>query len=187
MVVLDRRARILFANRAMRQFEMEGILNLRHILSTYSQSHSRRLAELISAALLGAPVGTMSMPRPASGRLLTILVSSIRSRDLGRLSDAGLGDVAVMLFVVDPASRSSIPVAQMMNAYGLTQAEARVALTASSGSTIIETAQLLGLSPNTVKTHLRRVFAKTATGRQAELARLIAAIGGVRLVDTNDR
>ncbi|RZI39388.1 hypothetical protein EGT07_29235, partial [Herbaspirillum sp. HC18] len=44
-----------------------------------------------------------------------------------------------------------------------------------------ETAQSLNLSPNTIKTHLRRVFAKTATARQAELAGLIAAIGGVRI------
>ncbi|TMJ53218.1 MAG: helix-turn-helix transcriptional regulator [Alphaproteobacteria bacterium] len=187
VVVLDRRARTVFANKAARKFEADGILNLRQMLSTYSQSHSKRLAELISAALLGVPGGTMSMPRPADGRLLTILVSSIRSRDLGRLSDAGLKDVAVMLFVIDPANRTSIPVAQIMDAYGLTQAEARVALAASSGSTVLETAQLLGLSPNTIKTHLRRVFAKTATGRQAELARLIAAVGTVRVMEPNGK
>jgi DNA-binding CsgD family transcriptional regulator len=187
VLVLDRRARIVFANAAARKFEADGILNLRHMLSTYSQSHSKRLAELISAAVLGFPGGTMSMPRITDGRLLTILVSSIRSKDLGRLSDAGLKDVAVLLFVIDPANRTSIPVSQIIDAYGLTQAEARVALAASSGSTIIETAKLLGLSPNTIKTHLRRVFAKTATGRQAELARLIAAVGSVRVLDTNGR
>ena len=40
---------------------------------------------------------------------------------------------------------------------------------------------LLKLSPNTIKKHLPRVFAKTATSRQAELAGLIAAVGGVHL------
>ena len=55
--------------------------------------------------------------------------------------------------------------------YGLTPAEARVALAASSGHTVGETAKLLNLFPNTIETHLRRVFAKTATARQAELAR----------------
>jgi DNA-binding CsgD family transcriptional regulator len=67
-----------------------------------------------------------------------------------------------------------------MDAYGLTQAEARVALASSSGETIAETAELLALSPNTIKTHLRRVFAKTATGRQAELVRLMASMGTAR-------
>jgi DNA-binding CsgD family transcriptional regulator len=64
-----------------------------------------------------------------------------------------------------------------MDAYGLTQAEARVALAASSGASIPETATRLNISPNTVKTHLQRVFAKTGANRQAELARLIASIG----------
>ena len=68
-----------------------------------------------------------------------------------------------------------------MDAFGLTQAEARVALAAASGNTVGETAKLLNLSPNTIKTHLRRVFAKTATARQAELSGLIAAVGSVRL------
>jgi DNA-binding CsgD family transcriptional regulator len=123
----------------------------------------------------------MSFPRNADGQLLTILVSSIRSKDFGRLSDAGFKDAAVLVFIIDPANRRSIPLGQIMDAYGLTQAEARVALAASSGNTIGETAQLLKLSPNTIKTHMRRVFAKTATGRQTELAGLIAAVGSVRL------
>ena len=87
----------------------------------------------------------------------------------------------MLLFVVDPANRRSIPLGQIMDAYGLTHAEARVALAVSSGNTVLETAQSLSLSPNTIKTHLRRVFAKTATGRQAELAGLITAIGSVRI------
>jgi DNA-binding CsgD family transcriptional regulator len=128
----------------------------------------------------------MSMPGRIPGQLLTILVSSVRGKDVGRFSDLNMKDAAVLVFVIDPANRSSIPLAQIMDAYGLTQAEARVALASSSGKTIYETAQLLALSPNTIKTHLRRVFAKTASGRQAELARLIASIGSVRLLNGDD-
>jgi len=48
---------------------------------------------------------------------------------------------------------------------------------AASGATIPETASRLSVSPNTIKTHLRKVFAKTGTTRQTELARLLASIG----------
>ncbi len=181
VVVLDRKARVLFANATARRMTEEGSLRLHQSIGTHSPAHSQRLNELIRAALLGAAGGTMSLPRSVDGRLLTVLVSSIRGRDLGRLSDAGVKDAAVLLFVIDPANRRSIPLGQIMDAYGLTYAEARVALAASSGNTILETAQSLNLSPNTIKTHLRRIFAKTATGRQAELAGLIAAIGSVRV------
>jgi len=54
----------------------------------------------------------------------------------------------------------------IMDGYGLTQAESKVALAASSGLGVPETASRLGVSPNTIKTHLRRVFAKTGTSRQ---------------------
>jgi DNA-binding CsgD family transcriptional regulator len=183
VVVLDRKAQVLFANATANRMVEEGTLWLHQSIGTYSPAHSQRLNELIRAALLGAAGGTMSLPRNLDGRLLTVLVSSIRSKDLGRLSDAGVKDAAVLLFVVDPANRRSIPLGQIMDAYGLTHAEARVALAASSGNTIIETAQSLGLSPNTIKTHLRHVFAKTATARQSELAGLIAAIGSVRIAE----
>jgi DNA-binding CsgD family transcriptional regulator len=184
VLVLDRRTRVIFANAAARRFEADGLLHFRHMLATWSPPHSQRLTELVRAALAGAPGGTMSLPRHIDGQILTVLVSSIRSKDIGRLADASIKDAAVLLFVIDPANRRSIPLSQIMDAYGLTQAEARVALAASSGSTILETAQLLKLSPNTIKTHLRRVFAKTATGRQAELAGLITAVGSVR-IDVN--
>lgn len=181
VIVLDRKARVLFANAAARRMAEEGSLRLQPSIGIYSPAHSHRLNELIRVALQGAAGGTMSLPRDVDGRLLTILISSIRGKDLGRLSDAGVKDAAVLLFVIDPANRRSIPLGQIMDAYGLTHAEARVVLAASSGNTVIENAKSLGLSPNTVKTHLRHVFAKTATGRQAELASLIAAIGSVRI------
>ena len=181
VVIIDRGGSVLFANAAARGLEAEGAMRLRQPITTASSEHSQRLAELIKLALAGAPGGTMSFPRSAEGPLLTILISPIRGKDLGRLSDAGFKNAAVLLFIIDPANRRSIPLGQIMDAYGLTPAEARVALAASSGNTVDETARLLNLSPNTIKTHLRRVFAKTATARQAELAGLIAAVGSVRL------
>jgi DNA-binding CsgD family transcriptional regulator len=181
VVILDRKAAVLFANTAARGLEAEGAIRLRQPITTSSPAYSQRLAELIKLTLNGGAGGTMSFPRDVDGHLLTVMASPIRSRDSGRFSDAGFKDAAVLLFIVDPANRRSIPLGQIMDAYGLSQAEARVVLAMSSGNTVGETAEWLNLSPNTIKTHLRRVFAKTATGRQVELAALIASIGSVRL------
>ncbi|MBN9265605.1 MAG: helix-turn-helix transcriptional regulator, partial [Hyphomicrobium sp.] len=101
----------------------------------------------------------------------------VRGKDIGRFADLRMPDAAVMLFIVDPANRAGIPAALIMEAYGLTRAEARVALAAVSGLSIPEAAIQLRISANTIKTHLRRVFAKTGTGRQTELVRLMATIG----------
>ncbi len=179
VILLDRRSRIIYANRAARSFGApEGALRLRsESLSTHSSSHTRQLQHLIEAARRGAASGAMSLPLPGDGRLLTVLVTSMRSRDLGRFNDAGMRDAAVLVHIVDAADRLGLPAAILMQAYELTQAEAKVALAASSGATIAEAATQLDLSPNTIKTHLRKVYAKTGVTRQAELARLIASVG----------
>ena len=58
--------------------------------------------------------------------------------------------------------------------FGLTPAESRVLLAIVEVGGIPEVAEALGVAATTVKTHLRRVFEKTGTGRQADLVKLVA-------------
>ena len=187
VILLDRQARIIYANASARAVDSgDGPLRLRNAaVAASSPAHMQMLDRLIRTALLGAPAGSMSLPHPSDGRLLTILVSSVRSRDIGRFADLSLPDAAVLLFIIDHANRAGVPIAWIMDAYGLTQAEARVALAASSGMSLPEVAIQLGLSINTVKTQLGRVFDKTGTGRQTELARLMASIAMIRVNGTD--
>ncbi len=178
VVLLDANRRVLYANTAARSQSRDGgPLRLRQAgISAASQPHALRLGELIRLALLGAPAGTMALPQTTESNLLTLLVTPLRSRGIERLGDIGMRDAAVLVFIIDPANKHGLPEAWIKDAYGLTSAEAKVALAAGSGLPIPQVAQQLGLSPNTVKTHLRKIFAKTATSRQAELARLMASL-----------
>ena len=178
VILLDRKARILFANKAARLLDGEqGPLRLRQSkVAHVSPSHSRRLNDAVQSALQGTPMAAIAVPR-ADGSQLTILASSVRAQDVDRLADASLKGAAVLLFIVDAANKAGIPATVLMDAYGLTPAEAKVALAISSGLSIPETAKALGLSPNTIKTQLRSVSSKTGLTRQAELVRLLASIG----------
>jgi DNA-binding CsgD family transcriptional regulator/PAS domain-containing protein len=191
IILLNRSGRVVFANAAGRAMTaLDGPLRLRNSVATTSSStHSKRLRDLVDAAVRGMPVGTMSLPHSDDGRLFTVLVSSVRGRDIDRFDGFGMRNAAAMLVIHDPARPIQIPSEWIMDAYGLTQAEARVALCAASGATIPETANRLNVSPNTVKTHLRRIFDKTGTSRQTELGRLMASIGLLRAnsPDGNDR
>jgi DNA-binding CsgD family transcriptional regulator len=69
--------------------------------------------------------------------------------------------------------------------YHLTRAELRVLLAIVEVGGVAETAESLGLSEATVKTHLHRVFGKTGASRQADLVKLVAGfsnplLGGAR-------
>jgi DNA-binding CsgD family transcriptional regulator len=181
IILLDRRAQVIYTNAAARAHTREGgELRIRRAnVFTHSAAHGRHLGALIQNALRGAASGSMSVPR-SDGQHLVILVMSVRGRDIDRFEGQGLRDAAVLLYIVDPANRAEIPVALISDTYGLSPAEAKIALAISSGLSIPEAAAGLGLSPNTVKTHLRRVFSKTGTGRQAELARLLTMMSLIK-------
>jgi DNA-binding CsgD family transcriptional regulator len=59
--------------------------------------------------------------------------------------------------------------------FSLSPSELRVLFAIIEVGGVPEVAEVLGVSENTVRTHLKNVFSKTGTNRQAELAGLIAA------------
>ena len=65
----------------------------------------------------------------------------------------------------------------LVQIYGLTPAEARVAVAVAMGDRIGGVAETFGVSTNTVKTLLQRTFAKTDTRRQTKLAALVTRVG----------
>jgi DNA-binding CsgD family transcriptional regulator len=182
IVLLDARARPVFMNAAATGMSRPGgaFRTSPGGIAISSLPHALKLERLVQRALAGAPLGVMTIPHPADGRLLSVLVSPLRSRDLDRFRDAGMRDAAILLQVTDPLAVSEVPPDWLREAYGLTRAEAKVALGVSVGCAIPQLAIQLGLSANTVKTHLRRVFIKAGISRQSELALLVASLGVIR-------
>lgn len=91
-------------------------------------------------------------PPDSAGKLLAIFLSCAQSRSLPELETLRL-------------------------IFALTPTEARVALLLAQGLRSEEVALELGVSASTVAFHLRNLFAKTATGRQADLVALVLSAG----------
>jgi DNA-binding CsgD family transcriptional regulator len=73
-----------------------------------------------------------------------------------------------------------VPEHYLRRLYGLTAAEAAVAVQIARGEGLQAAADNLRVTLPTVRTHLQRVFAKTQTRRQAELTRVIAeSVAGI--------
>lgn len=88
----------------------------------------------------------------------------------------------VALYISDPESQVEAPAKWLRQLYRLTAAESAVALHLANGSSLTETAECLGVTRNTVRTHLQRVLQKTDTRRQGELIKLVMG-GPVGTVD----
>ncbi|WP_018261261.1 helix-turn-helix transcriptional regulator [Methylobacterium sp. WSM2598] len=81
------------------------------------------------------------------------------------------GPHSVLILVdLDDSTRPST--AALERIFGLTPAEARLAVKLTRGDTLAEIAEQHGLSVHTVRTQLAAVFSKTNTSRQAELVAL---------------
>lgn len=79
----------------------------------------------------------------------------------------------VMLTFYHPNHTSLVDAHLLHAAFGLTPVESKVALLLLEGFLPKEVAQKHGVSLDTVRKHLKSIFKKTATNRQAELVRLL--------------
>jgi DNA-binding CsgD family transcriptional regulator len=78
---------------------------------------------------------------------------------------------------VTPAQVDTLPPVEALVAlYELTPTEARVLVEIAAGKNRAAAAEALGIADSTVKTHLARVFEKTGTSEQGELAKLVAGL-----------
>ena len=88
--------------------------------------------------------------------------------------NAGVRSATLALFVnKTDVSTPSLPEA-IARAYKLTLTELRVLLAIVDVGGAPEVANVLGIATSTVKTHLSRLYEKTGTRRQADLAKLVA-------------
>jgi DNA-binding CsgD family transcriptional regulator len=81
-----------------------------------------------------------------------------------------------LIVVVDPDSERQPPATLLRRLFGLTEAEAEVALLVVRGHGLRPISDELSVSLATVKTHLQRVFDKTGTHRQAEVVGLLLGL-----------
>jgi DNA-binding CsgD family transcriptional regulator len=82
---------------------------------------------------------------------------------------------ASAVLVVTPVVPAQVATAEVLQGlFDLTPAEARVARSIAELQTIESIAATLGVSRETVRTQLKAVLSKTGTGRQGDLAALLA-------------
>lgn len=96
----------------------------------------------------------------------------VASERAGPMSRAPL--IAIVMSDLD--ATPYLDEAALQSAFGLSPAEARVSALVGRGERLEDAASLLGISPNTARTHLKRIFEKTATHRQAELVKVLLTL-----------
>ncbi|MCD9029143.1 helix-turn-helix transcriptional regulator [Luteimonas sp. BDR2-5] len=89
----------------------------------------------------------------------------------------GVEQNKVVLLVTDSSRPKTALMERLRADYGLTCSEARVVCMLLDGKTSLHIASDLNVQPNSVRAHLKAVYAKTGTHSQVELLNLIRFIG----------
>ncbi len=85
--------------------------------------------------------------------------------------------IGAVVFVSDPAALVLPEASRLMDLYGLTPAQARVARELATGKSSKDVARALNVSPETVRTQTRDVYQKMRIHSQADLVRCILTLG----------
>ena len=178
VIIVDGSGRPIFLNRMAEAIVADGrglyIENGRLAGGTPSQTaalNANLHAAIETANGRGiAGGGTVILRGPDGAAPLRVTVSPLR----GPL--AGLRAPSAVLFIHDGALDRA-PLDALRRRYHLTAAEARVLAALVQGKAAKTIAGEHGVSVNTVRVQIQRLFAKTGLHRQADLIRLAASMG----------
>jgi DNA-binding CsgD family transcriptional regulator len=87
--------------------------------------------------------------------------------------------VSAIAIVTDPDAATAAPCEPiLLQAFGLTAAEARLGAQITAGKTLPEISRADGIARETLRTRLKSIFQKTGTTRQTQLALLLSRFAG---------
>jgi DNA-binding CsgD family transcriptional regulator len=192
IVLLDGLGRILFSNRA--RGLLDDVMDVAaERLAVQGSADHMALQSAIDAALSPQPEPQiLSHPRPIPLRRpngkppVVAYVLPLRS-ELAPAVDQFLVQGRAMVLIIELRAGDPADPSLVRDLLGLTLGEARVAALVAAGVSPRDAALRLGISEETSRTVLKRVFAKSGVSRQSELAALIAKATMVHQINPNEQ
>jgi len=174
---VDAGGRIVHANTSGQDMLAQGVLarGSSGKLASYDTSAVQGLDEIFGITESGDADEPRGGAVPLTARDGEHYVAHVLPLTAGSRRQAGTSSEAIAaIFVKKAALDMPSPQDIMAKFYKLTPTELRVLFAIVQVGGVPDVAQSMGISPSTVKTHLRRLFAKTGTDRQADLVKLVA-------------
>ncbi|MBW2287224.1 MAG: helix-turn-helix transcriptional regulator [Deltaproteobacteria bacterium] len=172
ILLLDGGANVEFRNRAARRMlgRCDGFELVDGALSAVDPDSDEILQSLIDEVIApsaeAAAGGALVVQRASDEAAYPVSVSRL-------LPGEALRDIVACVLVSDPDSGVEPAVELVRSIHNLTQAESDLVEHLARGQTLEEASRTRGVSINTMRSHLKRVFRKTGTSRQGELVQLV--------------
>ncbi len=173
--VVDGAARVLLANNRSERFldDFDGLRVRDEHISAASPAENRALREAINdvARVRAAKIVTISNP---TGRH-PVVVTIQPARDA--LIEGPHSDQAVAILIAkNPHQADEFERCAFSTIFGLTPAQSRLTGLILAGRSLADAADVLSVSENTIRSHLKQIYHKTGTHGQIDLVHLHARV-----------
>jgi DNA-binding CsgD family transcriptional regulator len=171
-------ARVRYANPAaevlLRENDGLGMAGLRLVAATptLTDQLARAIGRAAGAVDGGRAGQTLQIPQRSTGRPMTITVVPLAQNGY-RMPGMQRATLVIVHRTKQPLEAE---LARLRETYAFTRAEAKLVASMLDGGSLPQVATRLGIGHATARTHLKHVFAKTQTHRQAELVRLVQSL-----------
>jgi DNA-binding response OmpR family regulator/DNA-binding CsgD family transcriptional regulator len=172
VVILDRSGTVWLMNIEAQRIiaENDGLTVDGGTLKGVSAKQTSQLQDCVKQALEEESSDQIiSVPRLSGKRSYLVLVPGQRLAD-------GVQPDAVVLLIIDTEQRTKVSGETLVRLYNLTPAETRVALMLINGKRLDQIAEELEVAQTTIVFHLKNLFRKTDTHRQADLVRVLLSV-----------
>jgi DNA-binding CsgD family transcriptional regulator/PAS domain-containing protein len=177
---LDALGRVVFSNPAADRLTGDGLSVINGQLHFAPSASRSDIENLLYQILRGDPQDTIAEPKPMliertrNPRPLTVYVLPIGATRTP--AQEFLTHARGLVLVIDPRTDDPPDPALVRDVLGLTLSEARIASLVSTGLRPGQAAEKLGITEETARSALKRVFAKVGVSRQSELAALLTKL-----------
>lgn len=177
---LDSLRRVVFRNPAAERLLGNGVAIIRDQLLFNAPLDRAALDALIDNAIGGTAKDVVKEPKPVLvsrthlERPLAVYVLPVGHK--GPVAEQFLTHTRAIVLVIDPKPGDPPDPALVRDVLGLTLGEARIAALIGTGMAPRDAATQLGITEETARTTLKRVFSKTSVSRQSELTALLTKL-----------
>lgn len=182
VLIVDSDTHVLFANMAAQEIAAaRDVLVLNDgTVKPRQREQSDVFRRLVGSAIAGGPGGSLLLSAHSHRLPVSALVTPLVGTLAVSLAAPGRRGAAAV-FLSDPERHAFTSTEHLQTLYKLSPTEARVAWLIARSASIGGAAKALGLAPETVRTHLKHIYAKTGVNRQSALAHLLATTTVTRI------
>ena len=171
---LDDQLNILAANARAARYERAGFIRTAQDRFAFTHPPSqKRLLDLVKSP---DPAGLAFQTVGDGDRECPVLVARVTRQSAQQIGGVRLGASLIVTLGSSPGETPVVEIDRVAQWFGLTPAEARLAVALAAGDTLQDYAAMRAVSLNAVRFLLKGIFRKTGVTSQAQLVALLARL-----------